>query len=178
MDEQRQAEPLPGIANENADGTEQMTKDIVPLGDIFRFMVELLDPWHPAAFLGLFHPISDQDNAILHHQERRMLAHDLEPLLPQRRKGPARRMEEMNERFVTPGIQREISNHRSNAQMVGAQHEADDNHNEPLERGFSREARTERLDKVVHVFKHRYGQLLGNGVNCFLQPIWRSFLLV
>ncbi|MFD2878837.1 hypothetical protein ACFTAO_27360 [Paenibacillus rhizoplanae] len=49
-----------------------------------------------------------------------MLAYDLEPLLPQRRKGPARRMEEMNERFVTPGIQREISNHRSNAQMVGA----------------------------------------------------------
>lgn len=89
---------------------------------------------------------------LLDHRERRMLAYDLEPLLPQRRKGPARRMEEMNERFVTPGIQREISNHRSNAQMVGAQHEADDNHDKLLERGFSREVRSERLDKDVHVF--------------------------
>ncbi|WP_339218391.1 hypothetical protein [Paenibacillus sp. FSL H8-0332] len=61
-------------------------------------------------------------------------------------------MEEMNERFVTLGIQREISNHRSNVQMVGAQHEADDNHDKSLERGFSREVRSERLDKDVHVF--------------------------
>ncbi|MEK3795358.1 hypothetical protein MKX42_26775 [Paenibacillus sp. FSL R7-0204] len=51
-------------------------------------------------------------------------------------------MEEMNERFVTAGIPREISNQRSNARMVGAQHEAEDNHDKPLERDFSGEART------------------------------------
>ncbi|MNI91125.1 hypothetical protein D3C73_1487430 [compost metagenome] len=59
-----------------------MPKDIVTLGDIFGFLMVFLDPWHSAALLGLFHAIANQDHTILNNEQRRMVAHDLKPLLP------------------------------------------------------------------------------------------------
>lgn len=33
--------------------------------------MELLDPRHPATFLGLFHAVADKDYTILNHQQGR-----------------------------------------------------------------------------------------------------------
>jgi hypothetical protein len=70
--EQGQAELLPGITDQNADGAEQMTKNIFFFGDIFGFLVKLLDLWHPATFLGLLHAVAEKDHAIVDHQQRRI----------------------------------------------------------------------------------------------------------
>ncbi|WP_342746173.1 hypothetical protein [Paenibacillus donghaensis] len=106
--------------------------------------MKFLDSRHPATFLGLFHPVTDEDDTILNHQQRRRSANDLKPHLLQGRQRPGRRTEEVKERLITAAIQGEIPNDGSDAEMIGAQHKADDNHDKPPERGLSGKARTER----------------------------------
>jgi hypothetical protein len=46
-----------------------MTEDVLSLGRILRFLMELLDARHPAAFFGLLHPVTDEYDALPDIQE-------------------------------------------------------------------------------------------------------------
>ncbi|WP_425415844.1 hypothetical protein [Paenibacillus tianmuensis] len=76
---QGQAEALLRRSGQNSDGAKQMAKDVLALGRVFGFLMELLDARHPATFLGLLHPIADEYDTLLHVQERSRAANHMNP---------------------------------------------------------------------------------------------------
>jgi hypothetical protein len=70
-----------------------MPENILTLGDIFGFLMELLDSRHSSTFLGLFHSVTNEGYPILNHRQGRRPGNDLKSHL-QGRERPGGRAKE------------------------------------------------------------------------------------
>lgn len=105
--------------------------------------MQLLHARHMPSFLGLLHTVADKHDASTHVQERSEAANGFLPRNPQRVQRPGRRTKEMEHRLVMARMQRQIPDDGSHTEMIGTNHQTDNDDNEPLECGYSGKTITE-----------------------------------